>query len=392
MKNFKFYAPTRIYFGKDEENNVGKYLREYNPKKVLVLYGSNSAKKSGLLDRVFDSLKQEDIDYVSMGGVVANPVLSKVIEGIQLCKEENVDFILAVGGGSVMDSAKAIGYGVYNEGDVWDYYLKKKTVKGSLPIASIVTIAATGSEMSNSSVITNEDGLLKRGLSTDYGYCKFSIMDPQLTFTLPMYQSMSGCTDILLHTLERYFVPSEPMELNDQMAEALMRVVIQNAKIVKEDPTNYQARAEIMWAGSVSHNDMVGTRAWGDWACHQIEHELSGLFNVAHGAGLAAIWATWARYVSKQSPSRFARLGRNVFGIVEEDEMIAAQKGIDALEAFYHSIDMPISIPELLGRPCTQEEIDLLAYKCSHENKRTIGQYQVLDLQDMKNIYTLANQ
>ena len=230
MEKFKFYAPTKVYFGKDEEQRVGKILQEYHPKKVLIHYGGKSAIQSGLLDRVKKALDEENIAYCLCGGVVANPLLSKVNEGIQICKEEGVDFILAVGGGSVLDSSKGIAYGVYNEGAVWDYYARKKKVKGALPMGCILTLSATGSEMSNSSVITNEDGNLKRGLSSDYGYFKFSILNPELTYTVSQYQTMCGCTDIIMHTLERYFTPYQTLDLVDQMAESLVRTVIKTQK------------------------------------------------------------------------------------------------------------------------------------------------------------------
>lgn len=389
MEHFEFYAPTKVYFGKGQEERVGEILKEGNYKKVLVHYGGNSAKASGLLDRVYASMDKEGIAYVSLGGVVANPQLSKVREGIALAKEEKVDFILAVGGGSVIDSAKAIGYGVCNEGDVWDYYAQKKKVTGCLPNGAILTIAAAGSEMSNSSVITNEDGWLKRGLSSDYSRCRFAIMNPELTYTLPPYQSASGCTDIILHTMERYFVKDGTMELNDGFAEALMRTVMKNAKIIMKDPNNYEARAEIMWAGSLSHNDITGCRVFGDWSCHQLEHELSGMYGVAHGAGLAAIWGSWARYVYKECPSRFAQFSRNVLGLQGSDDVKLALQGIEAMEQFYRDIHMPVSISEL-GVELSDEAIDQLAYKCSFEETRTIGKFKVLNLEDMKKIYHMA--
>ena len=393
MEKFKFYAPTKVYFGKDEEQRVGKILQEYHPKKVLIHYGGKSAIQSGLLDRVKKALDEENIAYCLCGGVVANPLLSKVNEGIQICKEEGVDFILAVGGGSVLDSSKGIAYGVYNEGAVWDYYARKKKVKGALPMGCILTLSATGSEMSNSSVITNEDGNLKRGLSSDYGYFKFSILNPELTYTVSRYQTMCGCTDIIMHTLERYFTPYQTLDLVDQMAESLVRTVIKNAKILLEDPSNEQARSEIMWAGSVSHNDMTGDRSLGDWACHQLEHELSGMFNVAHGAGLAALWGSWARYVYKENVTRFAQFAVNVMGVTNDFKSPehTALAGIEAMEDFYRAIGMPVSICELIGRQATDEEIKLMTDKCSSGGSATTGNLKVLHRDDMKNIYRMAN-
>jgi alcohol dehydrogenase YqhD (iron-dependent ADH family) len=378
-------------FGKGTEEKTGELIKEQNCKKVLVHYGSNSAKKSGLLDRIFDSLKQEGIDYVSLGGAVPNPRLSKVYEGIALCLKEGVDFILAVGGGSAIDSAKAIGYGAANEGDVWDLFEGKREPAGCLPIGVVLTIAAAGSEMSNSCVITKEEGWLKRACNTDYGRCRFAIMNPKLTYTLPQYQTQSGCADILMHTMERYFSGENTMELTDSISEALMRTVINNALILMEEPANYEARAEIMWAGSLSHNGLTGCgTTGGDWSSHQLEHELGGMFDVTHGAGLAAVWGSWARYVYKTSPRRFARFAVKVMGVPDykEDDKTSLE-GIKAMEQFYKSIGMPISVREL-GIELTDEQIHELAYKCSFENTRTIGRFQVLDMEDMKNIFTMA--
>ena len=274
VKNFEYFTPTKVVFGKDAEAQTGSLIQAQNCKKVLVHFGGSSAKKSGLLDRVFTSLKTAGIEYVTLGGVVPNPRLSKVYEGIELCKKEKVDFILAVGGGSVIDSAKAIGYGMANECDVWNLYEGKVKATGCLPVGVILTIAAAGSEMSNSSVITNENGWLKRGYSSDYGRCKFAIMNPELTYTLPQYQTESGCTDILMHTMERYFTTERSMEVTDNISEGLMRSVIHNAKILMDEPQDYNARAEIMWAGSLSHNGLTGCGSVGDWASHQLEHEL----------------------------------------------------------------------------------------------------------------------
>ena len=294
MENFNYYTPTRVVFGRGTENQTGELVKQQGCRKVLVHYGGNSAKKSGLLDRIFRSLEEAGIDYVSLGGVVPNPRLSLVYEGIELCKKKQVDFILAVGGGSVIDSAKAIGYGMANEGDVWDFYEGKRQATACMPIGAVLTISAAGSEMSNSSVITNENGWLKRGYNTDYCRPKFAVMNPELTMTLPKYQTASGCVDIMMHTMERYFNQSDNMELTDGFSEHLIRTVMKNAKILMEHPDDYNARAEVMWAGSLSHNGLMGCGTdGGDWASHQLEHELGGMFDVAHGAGLAAVWSSW---------------------------------------------------------------------------------------------------
>ena len=391
MNNFEYFTPTKVIFGKDTESQVGELVKAQQCKKVLVHYGGNSAKKSGLLDRVYDSLNREDVNYVSLGGVVPNPRLSKVYEGIELCLKENVDFILAVGGGSVIDSAKAIGYGVTNDCDVWELYGGNKIPTGCLPVGAILTIAAAGSEMSRSSVITKEEGWLKRSCNHDLGRCKFAIMNPELTYTLPEYQTASGCTDILMHTMERYFTQDESMDLTDRLSEGLMRTVIYHARLLMKEPKSYESRAEIMWASSLSHNGLTGCGSAGDWSCHQLEHELGGMFDVAHGAGLAAVWGSWARYVYRSNIKRFAQFAVNVMGILNDWsnlEQVALQ-GIEEMEEFFRYIKMPITIGEM-GVELTDDQIDELAYKCSHENTRTIGYVKKLDMEDMKNIYKLA--
>lgn len=391
MLNFEYYTPTKVVFGKDTEKQAGELVKAFGGTKVLVHFGGQSAKKSGLLDRICNSLEEAGLSYVTLGGVVPNPHLSKVYEGIELCKKEGVDFILAVGGGSVIDSGKAIGYGVANEGDVWDFYAKKRTAKACLPIGAVLTIAAAGSEMSNSSVITNEDGWLKRGYNDDISRCKFAVMNPELTYTLPAYQTASGCVDILMHTMERYFTKAENTMLTDSVAEGLMRTVIYNAKVLAEDPENYDARAQVMWAGSLSHNGLTGCGTEGDWASHQLEHELGGMFDVAHGAGLAAVWGSWARYVYKEKPARFAQFAANVFNIPWNSSNLEqmALDGIQAMEAFYRSIHMPTSLAELGVNP-TEEQIQELAKKCSFMGKRTVGTFKVLQIPDMEAIYRMA--
>lgn len=391
MVNFEYYTPTKVIFGKNAEEKTGELVKAQGCKKVLVHYGGSSAKRSGLLDRICKSLEKAGIDFVTLGGVVPNPHLGKVHEGIALCKKEGVDFILAVGGGSVIDSGKAIGYGVANEGEVWDFYAKTRVPKACLPIGAVLTIAAAGSEMSNSSVITNEDGWLKRGYNDDICRCRFAVMNPELTYTLPAYQTASGCVDIMMHTMERYFTKETDTALTDGIGEALIRTVMQSARILKENPENYDARAQVMWAGSLSHNGLTGCGTVGDWASHQLEHELGGMFDVAHGAGLAAVWGSWARYVYKEKPERFAQFAVNVMGVANDDSHPekTALEGIKRMEEFYHAIDMPVSIHEL-GVDLTEEQIQELAYKCSFMDKRTIGQFKVLNRQDIENIYRMA--
>ena len=391
MENFQYYTPTKIIFGRGTEEQTGQLAAEQGCKKVLVHYGGGSVVKSGLLERIYRSLDAAGIPYVSLGGVVPNPRLSLVYEGIRLARKEQVDVILAVGGGSVIDSAKAIGYGVAKEGDVWDFYEKRRTAKACLPIGVVLTIAAAGSEMSDSSVITKEEGWLKRGYSSNYARARFAVMNPELTMTLPKYQTASGCVDIMMHTMERYFNRSENMEMTDGISEHLLRTVMKNAKILMNEPDNYQARAEVMWAGSLSHNGLTGCgTGGGDWASHQLEHELGGMFDVAHGAGLAAVWGSWARYVMDAAPERFAKFAVNVMGVEPEAEKLkTAQKGIEAMEDFYHALDMPVCIGDM-GIELTEEQMRELAEKCSHFGKRTIGCIKKLDQEDMYQIYKEA--
>lgn len=393
MRSFEYFAPTKVIFGKDSHLQIGDILKKENCHKVLIHYGGKSAVASGLIDEVSGYLTDAGIDFVTLGGVVPNPRLSKVREGIELCKKENVDFILAIGGGSVIDSAKAIGYGVANPWtDVWNFYLKTEVPTACLPIGVIPTIAASGSEMSNSSVITNEDGWLKRGAAKcDLCRPKFALMNPKLTYSLPQYQTESGCVDILMHTMERYFVNIETMEITDSISESLMQTVIYNARILMREPDNYTARAEIMWAGSLSHNGLTGCgTGGGDWACHQLEHELGGLYDVTHGAGLAAIWGSWARYVYDVNPERFAQFATNVFDIpCGLDFEKTALAGIEAMEDFFRSIKMPVSLHEL-GLDLDDQQIHELAFKCSYEDTRTIGVFKQLNMKDMEKIYTMA--
>lgn len=391
MVNFEYFTPTKVVFGKNAEEKTGELVKAQGCKKVLVHYGGQSAKKSGLLDRICASLEKEGISYVTLGGVVPNPHLSKVHEGIEVCKKEGVDFILAVGGGSVIDSGKAIGYGVANEGEVWDFYAKTRIPEAYLPIGAVLTIAAAGSEMSDSSVITNEDGWLKRGCNNNLCRCRFAIMNPELTYTLPPYQTASGCVDIMMHTMERYFTREENTALTDGIGEALLRTVMESAQTLARDPENYNARAQVMWASSLSHNGLTGCGTIGDWSCHQLEHELGGMFDVAHGAGLAAVWGSWARYVYKEKPERFAQFAVNVMGVTNDfsDPEKTALEGIRKMEEFYRSIHMPTNIREL-GVELTEEQVEQLAYKCSFMEKRTIGQFKVLDRNDMEEIYRMA--
>ena len=393
MRSFEYYTPTKVIFGKDTHLKIGELLKDYNCHKVLIHYGSESAVKSGLIHEISKCLTEAGIDFVTLGGVVPNPRLSKVREGISLCQKESVDFILAVGGGSVIDSAKAIGYGVANPWtDVWNFFLKTEIPNACLPIGAIPTIAASGSEMSDSSVITKEEGGIKRGYNDDICRPKFAIMNPELTMTLPDYQTACGCTDILMHTMERYFVQGDAMEITDSIAEALMRTVMEQAKILRDDPKNYDARAEVMWAGSLSHNGLTGCGHDGsDFASHRLEHEMGGMFDVAHGAGLAAVWGSWARYVYQNCMPRFVRFARNVMGVEADlSDDAAALRGIELMEDFFRSIHMPTCFSELGIHP-TQEQLEEMAHKCYLAVGGLLGSAKKLDEGDMLAIYKMAN-
>lgn len=393
MKDFNYYAPTEVIFGRNSEDRIGELVKKYGGTKVLVHYGGKSAERSGLLDKVYSELNKENIEYVSLGGVVPNPRVSKVREGIELCRKEGVDFILAVGGGSVIDSAKAISVGVPYQGDVWDFYTRKAFADICIPLATVLTIPAAGSEMSDGSVITNEDGNLKKDYCTNIFRCKFAIMNPERTYTLPAYQTACGVVDIMMHTMERFFSHDDDMSVTDGIAESVLRSAKEQVFKALKDPQDYNARAQIMWVGSLAHNDLTGCGTSGDWATHMIEHELSGMFDVAHGAGLAAMWGSWARYVYKLRPTRFAQFAVNVMGVPCDfsSPEKTALAGIEAMERFYHAIGMPTSIPELIGRKATEEEILTMADICTGGDSHTVGVFKKLGKEDLIKIYTAAN-
>ena len=392
MKDFNYYAPTEVVFGENSEEQVAALVKKYGGTKVLVHYGGKSAERSGLLDKICGLLTEGGIAFKKLGGVVPNPRLSLVHEGIKLCREEGIDFILAVGGGSVIDSSKAIAYGVPYEGEVWDFYLGKDKATEMLPVACVLTIPAAGSEMSEASVITNEDGDVKLGYSNNLSRPKFAIMNPKRTFTLPPYQTAAGVTDMMMHTMERYFTKDDDMDLTTDIAEAMLRSMKDAIFAVLKNPEDYRYRAQIMWGGSLMHNGLTGCGVTEDWATHQLEHELSGMFDVTHGAGLAAIWPSWARYVMHENLSRFVRFAVNVMDVPNDftDPEGTALKGIEAMERFYHAIGMPINIKELIGKDITDEEIKEMTRKCSRNYQHTCGQLKVLKAEDMENIYKMA--
>lgn len=391
MNNFNFYSPTYFAFGKDREKEAGKLVKRFGGSRVLLHYGGQSAQKSGLLDRVKESLKEENIGFVELGGVKPNPRSGLVYEGIELCKKENVDFILAVGGGSSIDSAKAIALGAVYEGDFWDFYEGSAKAEAALPVGTILTIAAAGSEGSPDSVITREEGMLKRGAGTDLIRPKFSILNPALTQTLPAYQTACGATDIIAHVFERYYTNTEEVEVTDRLCEAVVLTMLKEVPRVIEDPDNYEARANIMWAGMVAHNNIVGVGREQDWNSHGIEHELSALYDCAHGAGLAVIMPAWMEYVAEHHDCmRMAQMATRIFGCQMNfaDPKATALEGIKAFRRFLSSIGMPINFEQLGAK---EEDIPALVEKFGIGDGKT-GGYVALDKAAVTEIYQIAAQ
>lgn len=389
MNNFTFYSPTYFAFGKGQEENTGKYVKRFEGSKVLIHYGGGSVVRSGLLDRVKKSLEAENIAYVELGGVMPNPRSGLVYQGIKICKKEDIDFILAVGGGSTIDSAKAIAAGACYDGDFWDYYMGKP-VEVALPIGTVLTIAAAGSEGSPDSVITKEEGMLKRGASGEGLRPKFSILNPELTQTLPAFQTAAGVTDIMAHLFERYFTTTKEVEVTDRVIEALLLTMVHEAPRVIEDPNNYEARANIMWAGMMAHNNCCGVGRSQDWASHDIEHELSAVYDCAHGAGLAVVFPAWMEYNMHHDVMRFAKLAVRVWGCQMDYDYpeVTAKAGIKALRNFLKSIGMPGNFAEL---GASENDIEHMAHTACYGNGRTgqIGGFVALSEEDVANIYRL---
>ena len=389
MENFIFHSPTCFVFGKDTENQAGEYVKKFGGKKVLVHYGGSSAKKSGLLDRVEASLQKEGIPYVTLGGVQPNPRSGLVYEGIELCRKENVDFVLAVGGGSVIDSSKAIAAGTIYDGDFWDFYTGK-VIEEALPVGTILTIAAAGSEGSPDSVITKEEGMFKRGASGPAIRPKFSILNPQLTQTLPPYQTAAGVTDIMAHLYERYLTNSKEVEVTDRLIEGLLLTMRHEGPRVIADPNNYEARANIMWAGMVAHNHICGVGRSQDWNSHNIEHELSALYDCAHGAGLAVTMPAVFKYVMNHDIMRFARVAVRVWGCQMDFDHpeVTALEGINAFQNFLISLGMPKNFEELGAK---EDDIPkLVEVLCRGDGRDgTITGFVTLNEEDCTNIYKL---
>lgn len=389
MDNFTFYAPTYFAFGKDSEKETGALVKRFGGSKVLIHYGGGSVVRSGLLDRVKKSLDDVAIPYVELGGVKPNPRSGLVYEGIDLCRKEGVDFVLAVGGGSAIDSAKAIAAGAIYDGDFWDYY-EGKSVEKALPIGTVLTLSAAGSEGSPDSVITNENGMFKRGASGEAYRPKFSVLNPALTQTLPAYQTACGITDIMAHLYERYLTNTAEVEVTDRMIEALLLTMIHEGPRAIAEPDNYEVRANIMWAGMMAHNNSCGVGRTQDWASHNIEHELSALYDCAHGAGLAVTMPAVFTYVMQHDVMRFAQVAVRVWGCQMDfaHPEVTAKQGIEALRQFLISIGMPKNFEELGAR---EEDIEQLAHTACYGdvNEGTLGGFVELNQQDVEAIYRL---
>jgi hypothetical protein len=397
MNNFTYYVPTEVIFGENAEDQCGKLIKKYSGKNVLIHFGSDRIKSSGLLKKVEKDLDNNNISYIEFGGVKSNPRMSLVREGIDICKKNNIDFILSIGGGSTIDSAKAIAVGAKYNGDVADFYngkVKQPTDSESINKGVILTNAAAGSEMSDSSVITEDKTGLKRSSKGNFNKNKFSLLNPQLTVTLPAYQSASGGFDAAMHSIERYFSTGQLSSLTRSINIAIVKNIFNQIKIVLKKPNDLDARGNLMWGSSLSHNSLteLGNFTHGDWSCHQLEHELGGMFDCAHGAGIAAVFTSWAMHVYKEMPSRFADFGSDVFGLpLSGDDEKDAIRMIDKMKSFLKEIGLPTNIPELLNKDLTCDEIEELADKASNGNTSHFGIIKVLDKADMKHIYTCAN-
>lgn len=388
MDNFNFCSPTEFVFGRDRENETGRYVKKHGGKKVLIHYGSGSVIRSGLLGRVKKSLEGEGISFVELGGVKPNPRDTLVYEGIELCRRKKIDFILSVGGGSCIDSAKAIAMGVPYEGDFWDFYLKRSEIKSALPVGVVLTISAAGSEGSGDSVITQEKTGSKRGTGSDLIRPRFSVLDPALTCTLPAYQTACGAADIMAHVFERYFTNTEEVEITDRLCEAVLLTMVKETPRVIADPDNYDARANIMWAGMVAHNGLVGVGRSQDWNSHGIEHELSGLYDCAHGAGLAVIMPAWMEFVMSHNVMRFAQAAVRVWGCemdFEKPEKTASM-GIRRFRKFLHEIGLPINLKELGAK---EEDVPQLVKNMGLNGGKT-GGFVSLSEEDIAEIYKIA--
>lgn len=392
MKNFTLYTPTRIVFGKEVEKETGRLAKEQGASKVLIVYGGGSIIKSGLLKSVQESLQKEGIAYTELAGVKPNPRMSLAREGVEKAISFGADLILAVGGGSSIDTAKAIAIGAANEGiDLREFWSGKEAITKVLPVGAVLTIAAAGSEMSDSAVLTNEETGKKGGVNTDLVRPRFAVMNPELTYTLPKYQLTCGIVDIFMHTIERYFTPEDGNELTDEIAEGLLRTLIRNGLKAVEQPKDYDALSEIMWCGSLSHNNLTGLGRPKDFACHKLGHEIGGMFDEAHGATLSAVWGSWARYVYQLDIERFANYGKKVWNIELDKAEEAAIAAIEKTEEFFRALDMPVSIGELSIGVQPDEVLKKMAESTTKGGTVKLGCFKRLDMQDMYEIYKIAN-
>lgn len=387
MENFSYCSPTKYIFGRDTESQTGQLTAAMGCKHVLLVSGHSSARKSGLLDRVKNSLSQSGIEFTELTGINANPTDDRVYEGIDICRREKIDGFVAVGGGSVIDTAKAIAAGTLYDGDFWDFYSGKAVITTALPVGVVLTIPAAGSEGSGNSVITRIDGMHKISLRTDYWLRpKFAILNPEVTFTLPKYQLASGIADMMAHIMERYFTPTQDVETTDRISEGLLKAIIEEARTAINNPTDYQSHANIMWAGTLAHNGICGCGRVEDWTSHAMEHEISAVYGVTHGAGLAVVFPAWMTYMAQHKPGKIAQFARRVFGVKTPDDSTAALEGIDALKAFYSSIGLPINFGELnIANP----DIPLLVRKLHEDKGIELGGYFRLTQVDTYEIYKM---
>ena len=391
MNEFVYYTPTKVIFGRKSEEKTGEELKKLDVSKVLIVYGGESAVRSGLIERIKASLNEAGISFVLFGGAKPNPVLSHAEEGVRIAIAEKVDFILAVGGGSVIDTAKGIAHGTANEGvALWDIWTGKVPLTKTLPIGAVLTIAAAGSEMSDSAVLTNEALGTKLGINTDFNRCRLAFMNPELLSTIPRYQMAAGITDIMMHTLERYFIAGTQCDLTDEIAEGLLRTVIKNGKKVLDDPSDYDAMSEVMWCGTLSHNNLTECGRGKDFSVHKISMPLSAMYDYTHGATLSALWGSWARFQLDAAPERFARYARNVFGVTHKDDKEAALEGISKSEEFWKSIGMPVNLRELGDIVPDEKTIDEMSQKVTKNDTIKLSRLKPLGAAEVAQIYRMA--
>ncbi len=389
MENFKFYSPTQFVFGKDTERETGELLANFGAKKVFLHYGGGSIKKTGLYDRIIESLNKRDIDYVELGGAKPNPVDSLVYEGIELCRKERCDFVLAVGGGSAIDSAKAIAAGVKYDGDFWDFFDNKASIEDALPVGVVLTLPAAGSEGSVATVITKEDEGLKRGTGSDLLRPKFAVINPELTYTLPAWQTAAGVVDMMSHIFERYISKTEDVILTDRLCEATLVSIMEAARTIVKEPENYEARATICWAGTIAHNGILGVGRQEEWTTHGLEHELSALYDMTHGAGLAVLFPAYMAYTLGEDVERYYRLATKAFGVPENhyDKRAVALEGIKRLKEFFSEVGMPITMQEAGAK---KEDVPKLLQTLEKNQGREFGSFMKLNLEDARRIYEMA--